>query len=52
MSYKVRPQHTTRAVRTRRQWWIRTAIWVFLIVFAFSVVGGLMIFAQSSSPSP
>lgn len=36
-------RHETRSKRKRRQRWLRAGIWVFLCVFAFSVVGGLMI---------
>lgn len=35
-------RHETRSKRKRRQQWIKAGIWLFLIVFAFSVVGGLM----------
>ncbi|MHB8441854.1 MAG: hypothetical protein ACYC8W_01375 [Candidatus Tyrphobacter sp.] len=36
-------RHETRSKRMRRQRWLRAGIWVFLFVFAFSVVGGLML---------
>ena len=32
--------HTTRSARSRREFWKRFGIWVFIFVFAFSVVGG------------
>ena len=34
--------HTTRSARARREFWKRLAIWIFIFVFAFSVVGGLI----------
>ncbi len=34
--------HQTRSARSRREFWKRLGIWVFIFVFAFSVVGGLI----------
>lgn len=43
---KTRPRITyeTRSTRARRQALMRLGVWIFLGIFAFSVVGGLMIF--------
>jgi ABC-type Fe3+ transport system permease subunit len=30
----------TRSARARREFWKRLGIWIFICVFAFSVVGG------------
>jgi hypothetical protein len=38
-------RHETRSKRMRRQRWLKAGVWIFLGVFAFSVVGGLMIVA-------
>ena len=38
-----RPTHQTKAVRTRRDFWKRLAIWVFIAFFALSVAGGLIV---------
>ncbi len=35
--------HQTRTARARREFWKRLGIWIFLVVFAFSVVGGLIV---------
>lgn len=37
-------RHETRSKRKRRQQWLRAGIWVFLFIFAFSVVGGLLVY--------
>ena len=29
---------------SRRQAWLRIFVWVFLVIFAFSVVGGVVVF--------
>jgi hypothetical protein len=39
--------HTTRSARARREFWKRLGIWVFIVIFAFSVVGGLIAVAAS-----
>ncbi len=36
-----RPQ-LTRKARERREAWKRAGIWAFLVIFAFSVVGGAL----------
>ncbi|HTX58384.1 MAG TPA: hypothetical protein VMH02_01820 [Verrucomicrobiae bacterium] len=35
--------HQTRSARARREFWKRLGIWIFLLIFAFSVVGGLIV---------
>jgi hypothetical protein len=39
--------HLTRAARARREFWKRFGIWVFLLIFAFSVVGGLIVVSST-----
>jgi hypothetical protein len=38
--------HTTRSARARREFWKRLGIWVFIFVFAFSVVGGAIVVVE------
>jgi len=38
-----RPTHYTRAARARRDFWKRFGVWVFIVFFALSVAGGLII---------
>jgi hypothetical protein len=38
-----RVTHQTRAVRARRDFWKRLGVWVFIVFFALSVAGGLII---------
>lgn len=33
--------------RSRRQAWLRVFVWIFIVVFAFSVVGGVIAFTVS-----
>jgi hypothetical protein len=33
----------TRAARARIEFWKRLGVWIFLIIFAFSVAGGLIV---------
>ncbi len=35
-------RHQTRSSRSRREFWKRLGIWIFIFIFAFSVVGGLI----------
>jgi len=35
--------HTTRAKRARREFWKRFLVWVFIVFFALSVAGGLIV---------
>lgn len=34
--------HTTRKERTRRAMWLKALVWVFIVIFTFSVAGGLI----------
>ncbi len=38
-----RPTHLTRAARARRDFWKRFGVWVFIVFFALSVAGGLIV---------
>lgn len=38
-----RPTHHTRAARQRRDFWKRFGVWVFIVFFALSVAGGLIV---------
>jgi type VI protein secretion system component VasF len=38
-----RPTHQTKASRARRDLWKRIGVWVFIVFFALSVAGGLII---------
>jgi uncharacterized membrane protein YhaH (DUF805 family) len=42
MSNKVRVVHETKARRNRREFWKRLFIWAFIVLFAFSVAGGVV----------
>jgi hypothetical protein len=45
--------HTTRSTRSRREFWKRLGIWIFIFIFAFSVVGGaIAIVAQFFAGAP
>jgi len=44
MSRRPHVPHTTRSARKRREALKRLGIWVFVGVFALSVVGGLFVF--------
>jgi type VI protein secretion system component VasF len=44
-----RPSHQTRAARTRRDFWKRLAIWAFIIFFALSVAGGLILISTTQT---
>lgn len=35
-------KHKTQSARKRRDFWLRAGIWAFILVFAFSIVGGLI----------
>ncbi len=45
MSGRARATHETRAKRARREFWKRFFIWVFIVVFGFSVAGGIIAFS-------
>lgn len=34
--------HQTRSARAKREFWKRLGIWIFIFIFGFSVVGGLI----------
>jgi hypothetical protein len=34
--------HQTKSARARREFWKRLGIWIFIFIFGFSVVGGLI----------
>ena len=36
-------KHKSHAARKRRDFWLRAGIWAFIILFAFSIVGGALI---------
>lgn len=38
-----RPTHQTKAQRARRNFWMRFGVWIFIVFFALSVAGGLII---------
>jgi hypothetical protein len=38
-----RGTHQTRAARARRSFWMRFGVWVFIVFFALSVAGGLIV---------
>lgn len=39
-----RPTHHTKAARARREQLKRLGVWIFIVFFALSVAGGLIIF--------
>ncbi len=42
MSRRTKPvTHTSRSARRRKQTLLRAGVWIFLVIFAFSVVGAL-----------
>lgn len=42
-----RPSHETRAARNRREFWKRLGVWIFIVFFALSVAGGLIVVGTS-----
>ena len=38
-----RPTHQTRAQRAKRSFWMRFGVWIFIVFFALSVAGGLIV---------
>jgi hypothetical protein len=38
-----RPTHTTKAARARREFFKRLGVWIFIVFFALSVAGGLIV---------
>jgi hypothetical protein len=41
---RAKVSHHTRAARARRDFWKRFGVWIFIVFFALSVAGGLIIF--------
>lgn len=37
------PRLETRAARNRRDFWKRLGVWIFIVFFALSVAGGLIV---------
>lgn len=35
--------HHTRASRERRSMWLKVGVWIFLLIFVFSVAGGVVL---------
>jgi hypothetical protein len=42
MNNRSRPTHSTRAQRARREALKRAFVWVFILLFTFTVAGGLV----------
>lgn len=42
MSPRAKVRYETQAGRRRRQALLRAGVWIFIFVFAFSIVGGLL----------
>jgi hypothetical protein len=42
MSRRRQSDYQTRS-HARREFWLRLGVWLFIAVFAFSVVGGLLV---------
>jgi type VI protein secretion system component VasF len=42
-----RPTHLTKAARARRDFAKRLGVWVFIVFFALSVAGGLIVVTAS-----
>jgi ABC-type microcin C transport system permease subunit YejE len=38
------PTHQTKVARARRNFWVRFGVWIFIVFFALSVAGGLLVF--------
>lgn len=36
--------YETSASRRRREGWMRAGVWIFILVFGFSVAGGMILF--------
>ena len=45
-----RSTHTTRANRARKEFWKRFGVWIFIVFFALSVAGGLIVVSQELRP--
>ena len=42
MSARPRVTHETKAQRSRRQFWVKAGVWIFILLFTFSVAGGIL----------
>jgi hypothetical protein len=42
-----RASQQTRASRARREFWKRLGVWIFIVFFALSVAGGLIVVTSS-----
>jgi hypothetical protein len=45
-----RVSHHTKASRARREFWKRFGVWLFIVFFALSVAGGLIIVTSELRP--
>ncbi|HEV7178454.1 MAG TPA: hypothetical protein VGN11_01180 [Candidatus Baltobacteraceae bacterium] len=43
MSNRRRIVYKTRAERERRSTWLKAGVWIFLLIFVFSVAGGVVL---------
>jgi hypothetical protein len=41
-----RATHQTKVARARRGFWMRFGVWIFIVFFALSVAGGLIVIAK------
>ncbi len=39
---RARPRAETRASRDRYSFWMKAIVWAFIVIFAFSVMGGVV----------
>ena len=42
MTRRSNVKYETQSARRKRQTWLRFGVWIFILVFAFSIVGGLL----------
>jgi|GEM_PF-1653120 len=42
MTRRSNVKYETQSARRKRQAWLRAGVWIFIFVFAFSIVGGLL----------
>ncbi|MBV8116781.1 MAG: hypothetical protein JOZ01_02320 [Candidatus Eremiobacteraeota bacterium] len=47
-----RALHETRAARARRDFWKRLGVWIFIVFFALSVAGGLIVIGINLGSGP
>ena len=45
-----RAVHQTKASRARRDFWKRFGVWIFIVFFALSVAGGLIVVSTELRP--